>query len=96
MDTPAIDLSDEEVRQRILQLSDVVKNPDEIWEFWDEERKGLFRVYLLRYADCKTHPYFVFKTGADGWVGDNSGFATKEEIMKKRRGSLVYRRPDNT
>jgi hypothetical protein len=91
---PVIDLNDEEIRERIGELALVVKEPAEIWQFWDVERKGLFRIYLLRVADRKTHPYFVFRTEKEGWVGDEAGFATEEDILKKRLGTLVYRRPD--
>ncbi|HRI77042.1 MAG TPA: PBECR2 nuclease fold domain-containing protein [Alphaproteobacteria bacterium] len=91
---PAIDLNDETIRKRLPEIAQALKAPDEIWEFWDADKKGLFRLYYARFTAAQTHPYILCRTAREGWVPDKTGFATDAEIISMSQGTLVYRRPD--
>jgi|GEM_PF-6277177 len=91
----AIDLTNGEMRRRLPEIARAIKDPDEIWAFWDVEKKELFRFYYVRFADAKTHPYVICRTDKTGWIPDRSGFATDERISQMRQGTLVYRRADH-
>ena len=77
-----------------------IKDPDEIWEVWEEYPKGrwtLRRKYIARWrVDGEKAPAFVlFDTGNLGWTGVTTFKPERESyIDRQRRGTLVYRRGD--
>lgn len=84
----------------LLLLAQALKQPDEIWEFWEEMKDGtkkLRRRYLsrLRYGDDARDALVAFETGKDGWRGVTT-FQSRDKsyVEKQRRGSMVYRKPD--
>lgn len=79
-------------------LAQAIKDPDEIWQMWEEYPKGrmtLTRRYISRSRiDGEDVPSFtLFDTSKDGWTGVTTMKPDEVEyIMKQRRGTLVYRR----
>lgn len=79
-------------------LAMAIRQPDEIWNLWEIKKDGtaaLRRRYLLRVSDGKSQGIVSFETGKDGWTGVTT-FQSKDKsyLEKQRRGTLVYRRPD--
>lgn len=84
----------------MLLLASTLKQPDEIWEYWEVMRDGskkLRRRYLSRVniGDRNRQAIVSFETGKDGWSGVTS-FQSRDEnyLSKQRKGAMVYRRPD--
>lgn len=79
-------------------LAATIKDPDEIWQLWEEYPKGrmtLTRRYVSRVpVEGQDTPGFVlFDTGKNGWTGVTAMKPDEVEyITKQRRGTLVYRR----
>lgn len=86
--------------QHLPLLVETIRDPDEIWELWEEYPKGratLTRRYISRFdVDGEDAPGFaLFDTSSDGWSGVTAFKADRNSyVNKQRRGSLVYRRPD--
>ena len=84
----------------LLLLAQALKQPDEVWEYWEEMKDGskkLRRRYLsrLRLGDSAADALVAFETGKDGWRGVTTFQARdKSYVEKQRRGSMVYRKPD--
>lgn len=87
-------------REKYLPLlAAAIKSPDEVWHVW-EKLQGrppvLRRRYISRFHDEKSQTIAVFDTGKDGWTGVTTFQSTdKSYVEKQRRGTLVYRRPDD-
>jgi len=84
----------------LLMLASALKEPDEIWEYWEELRDGskrLRRRYLSRLVvgDDRRDALVAFETGKDGWHGLTTFQSSDANYVRnQRRGALVYRRPD--
>ncbi len=85
----------------LLLLASTLKQPDEVWQYWEEMKDGtkrLRRRYLSRLllGDARGQSTLVaFDTGRDGWNGVTA-FQSRDKsyLENQRRGSLVYRRTD--
>lgn len=84
----------------LLLLASALKEPDEIWHYWEELKDGskrLRRRYLTRFDfDGKERGALVaYDTGRDGWTGVTS-FQSRDKsyLDKQRRGALVYRKTE--
>lgn len=93
--------------RQVLLLADTIKDPDEIWWFWEERqsRPGeyiLRRRHIARWSlpDGQQSAVSVFEWGSDGWAGVTT-FAPREGrgkgaqdryLARLRGGTLAYRR----
>ncbi|MDX2094353.1 MAG: PBECR2 nuclease fold domain-containing protein [Alphaproteobacteria bacterium] len=84
----------------LLLLAQALKQPDEVWEYWEELKDGskrLRRRYLtrVRLGDQAKDALIAFETGKDGWHGVTT-FQSQDKsyLEKQRRGAMVYRKPD--
>lgn len=84
----------------LLLLAQALKQPDEVWEYWEELKDGskrLRRRYLarVRIGDNARDALIAFETGKDGWRGVTTFQSNdKAYIEKQRKGAMVYRKPD--
>jgi SPP1 gp7 family putative phage head morphogenesis protein len=82
----------------LLLLAQALKEPDEVWEYWEELKDGskkLRRRYLtrIRIGEESRDGLVAFETGKDGWVGVTTFQSNdKAYVEKQRRGSMVYRK----
>lgn len=80
-------------------LAATIQSPDEIWHVWEQRNNlppVLRRRYITRFDDGRSQAVAVFDTGKDGWTGVTVFQSTdRSYIEKQRRGTLVYRRPDD-
>lgn len=87
--------------QYLPLLAETIQDPDEIWQVWEEYPKGrwtLRRKYISSYAiddRGNKNTLAIFDTNPAGWSGITT-FQTNDKnyAEKERRGTLVYRRPD--
>ncbi|CUW41132.1 Phage head morphogenesis protein [Magnetospirillum sp. XM-1] len=83
----------------LLALADALKDPDEIWWQWEQNKKTgrwfLAKRYLARFdVDGKGTPALLsFSVGEDGWEGATAFSPTAANLANQRRGTLAYRRP---
>lgn len=83
----------------LLLLADALKDPDEIWWQWEQNKKTgrwfLAKRYLARFdMDGKgTQALLSFVVGEDGWEGATAFSPTANNLANQRRGVMAYRRP---
>lgn len=85
----------------LLLVADAIRDPDEIWWIWEQnrqtERWSLRRRYLARWTveGRNTPAVAVFDVGEEGWQGVTAFTAADVKYqMGQRRGVLAYRRPE--
>lgn len=82
---------------KMLQLAEALKDPDEIWLSWERMRDdgsvSLVRTYL-RHGDT-TRSMASFRWWVNGWTGATTFNPGSESYFRKlRRGVLFWRRPE--
>lgn len=91
-------ITDRERNRYLLLLASSIKDPDEIWTFWEEYPKGrmtLTRRYISRYqVEGQDVPAFaIFDVNNAGWNGVTAFPPDRKSYLEKnRQGALVYRR----
>lgn len=85
-------------KKYIPLLMRAIKEPDEIWRYWDHSHPQgprLRKRYFLRATDGK-NAFVAFDYGKDGWTGATAFPVDGKKYFEDQRvGTLVYRRPDD-